>query len=63
MTCSISETATNVIPVEVAGKQDGTELNLVQRAQQGNEEEAFATLFQLLKARLLSLLADDERRR
>jgi hypothetical protein len=51
-----------VIPVEVAGKQDGTELNLVQRAQQGNEE-AFATLFHYIKARLLSLLADDERRR
>ena len=52
-TCAISATATNVA-VEKATQRDGTELTLVRRAQQG-DEEAFAALFQLHKKRVYSV--------
>jgi RNA polymerase sigma-70 factor (ECF subfamily) len=53
-TCVISATATNVIPIERESGRDGSELTLVQRAQQG-DEQAFATLFQLHKKRVYSV--------
>ena len=52
-TCVISATATNVIPSEKENSRDESELSLVQRAQQG-DEQAFATLFQLHKKRVYS---------
>jgi len=53
-TCVISATATNVIPSEKENSRDESELSLVQRAQQG-DEQAFATLFQLHKKRVYSV--------
>lgn len=53
-TCVISATETSVVPVEKTTRRDGTELTLVQRAQQG-DEDAFATLFQLHKRRVFSV--------
>ena len=53
-TCVISATATNAIPSEKENSRDHSELSLVQRAQQG-DEEAFATLFQLHKKRVYSV--------
>jgi RNA polymerase sigma-70 factor (ECF subfamily) len=53
-TCVISATATNVIPSEKENSRDDSELSLVQRAQQG-DEQAFATLFQLHKKRVYSV--------
>jgi RNA polymerase sigma-70 factor, ECF subfamily len=53
-TCVISATATNVIPIEKENGRNGSELTLVQRAQQG-DEEAFATLFQSHKKRVYSV--------
>lgn len=53
-TCVISATATDVIPIDRENGCDGSELTLVQRAQQG-DEQAFATLFQLHKKRVYSV--------
>lgn len=53
-TCVISATATDVIPSEKESVRDNSELSLVQRAQQG-DEQAFATLFQLHKKRVYSV--------
>src|SRR5271166_1690990 len=53
-TCVISATATNVIPVTEEVSRIDSERNLIQRAQQG-DEEAFATLFQMHKKRVYSV--------
>jgi RNA polymerase sigma-70 factor (ECF subfamily) len=53
-TCVISATTANSIPAEKENRRDGSELTLVQRAQQG-DEQAFATLFQLHKKRVYSV--------
>ena len=53
-TCASSAPATNVNPVERVTTRDGTELTLVRRAQQG-DEEAFGTLFELHKRRVYSV--------
>jgi RNA polymerase sigma-70 factor, ECF subfamily len=52
-TCAISATTTDAIPVGKTNNEE-SELTLVQRAQQG-DEEAFATLFQLHKKRVYSV--------
>jgi len=53
-TCVISATASNDIPVQKETSPAESELTLVQRAQQG-DEQAFATLFQLHKKRVYSV--------
>ena len=53
-TCVISATQTNLIPVEKTTNRNRTELTLIRRAQQG-DEDAFATLFQSHKRRVFSV--------
>ena len=53
-TCVISATATNAIPAKEATKRDESERSLIQRAQR-NDEQAFATLFQLHRKRVYSV--------
>lgn len=53
-TCVISSTATDLIPAQKDAKNHSAEHNLVQRAQQG-DEQAFASLFELHKKRVYSV--------
>jgi RNA polymerase sigma-70 factor, ECF subfamily len=53
-TCAISATETNLIPTLPVKGRDESQLNLVRRAQSG-DEEAFAKLFQQHKSRVYSL--------
>ena len=53
-TCVISSTAANLIPAQKEAKNHGAEHNLVQRAQNG-DEQAFASLFELHKKRVYSV--------
>ena len=52
-TCAVSAIDTNMIPAK-SKSGDGSQLNLVRRAQSG-DEEAFATLFQQHKSRVYSV--------
>ena len=52
-TCAISATEANVIPATSKGRDD-SQINLVKRAQSG-DEHAFATLFQQHKNRVYSV--------
>jgi DNA-directed RNA polymerase specialized sigma24 family protein len=52
-TCAISATEVNVIPATIKGRDD-SQINLVKRAQAG-DEQAFATLFQQHKNRVYSV--------
>jgi len=52
-TCVISATEANVLPASVKGRDD-SQINLVRRAQAG-DEQAFATLFQQHKNRVYSV--------
>ena len=53
-TCAISATETNFIPATRTKGRDESQLNLVRRAQSG-DEQAFATLFQQHKSRVYSV--------
>ena len=53
-TCVISATEANVIPVAGSKGRDESQINLVKRAQAG-DEQAFATLFQQHKNRVYSV--------
>jgi RNA polymerase sigma-70 factor (ECF subfamily) len=53
-TCAISATEANVIPSTSAKGRDDSQINLVKRAQAG-DEQAFATLFQQHKNRVYSV--------
>jgi RNA polymerase sigma-70 factor (ECF subfamily) len=53
-TCAISATETNVIPATGVKTRDDSQINLVKRAQAG-DEQAFATLFQQHKNRVYSV--------
>ena len=53
-TCAISATDANVIPSGNVRSRDDSQLNLVKRAQEG-DEQAFATLFQQHKNRVYSV--------
>ena len=53
-TCAISATGVNVIPATSVKGRDDSQINLVKRAQSG-DEEAFATLFQQHKNRVYSV--------
>jgi RNA polymerase sigma-70 factor, ECF subfamily len=53
-TCAISATETNLIPATPSKGRDDSQLNLVRRAQSG-DEHAFATLFQQHKSRVYSV--------
>jgi RNA polymerase sigma-70 factor (ECF subfamily) len=53
-TCAISATEVNVIPATSTNGRDDSQLNLVRRAQAG-DEHAFATLFQQHKNRVYSV--------
>jgi len=53
-TCAISATETNLIPASPAKGRDESQLDLVRRAQSG-DEHAFATLFQQHKNRVYSV--------
>ena len=52
-TCAITATEATVIPAAVKGRDD-SQINLVKRAQAG-DEQAFATLFQQHKNRVYSV--------
>ena len=53
-TCAISATEANLIPATRTKGRDESQLNLVRRAQSG-DEQAFATLFQQHKSRVYSV--------
>jgi RNA polymerase sigma-70 factor, ECF subfamily len=53
-TCAVSATDANLVPVAKNKGRDVSQLNLVRRAQAG-DEEAFATLFQQHKSRVYSV--------
>ena len=53
-TCVISSTAANLIPAQKEARNHSAEHNLVQRAQNG-DEQAFASLFELHKKRVYSV--------
>ena len=53
-TCAISATEANVIPAASVKGRDDSQINLVKRAQAG-DEQAFATLFQQHKNRVYSV--------
>ena len=53
-TCAVSATEANVIPAASAKGRDDSQINLVKRAQAG-DEQAFATLFQQHKNRVYSV--------
>lgn len=53
-TCAISATEANLIPTTPSKGRDESQLNLVRRAQSG-DEEAFAKLFQQHKSRVYSV--------
>ncbi len=53
-TCAISATGANIIPATSGKGRDDSQINLVKRAQSG-DEEAFATLFQQHKNRVYSV--------
>ena len=53
-TCAISATGANVIPATSVKGRNDSQINLVKRAQSG-DEEAFATLFQQHKNRVYSV--------
>lgn len=53
-TCAISATEANVIPATTTNGRDDSQVNLVRRAQAG-DEHAFATLFQQHKSRVYSV--------
>lgn len=53
-TCAISATEANVIPAAARKGRDESQINLVRRAQAG-DEQAFATLFQQHKSRVYSV--------
>src|ERR1700680_3655165 len=53
-TCAISATEATVIPTTSVKGRDDSQINLVKRAQRG-DEQAFATLFQLHKKRVYSV--------
>ena len=53
-TCAISATEANAIPSGNVKGRDDSQLNLVKRAQEG-DEQAFATLFQQHKNRVYSV--------
>src|SRR5215475_14742126 len=53
-TCAISATGANVIPTTGVKGRDDSQINLVKRAQAG-DEQAFATLFQQHKNRVYSV--------
>ncbi len=53
-TCAIPATEANVIPSSAAKGRDDSQINLVKRAQAG-DEQAFATLFQQHKNRVYSV--------
>ena len=53
-TCAISATAASVVPSTSLKTRDDSQINLVKRAQAG-DEQAFATLFQQHKNRVYSV--------
>src|SRR5579864_3240180 len=53
-TCAISATQTNLIPATKMKERDDEQLNLVRRAQAG-DEQAFAALFNQHKSRVYSV--------